>query len=47
MFNAKNEIKIIGARHGEKLFETLCTLEEMQKAIDMEGVTGYLLIIEI
>jgi UDP-glucose 4-epimerase len=29
------EIKIIGTRHGEKLFETLCTREEMVKAEDM------------
>ncbi|MCF8427089.1 MAG: polysaccharide biosynthesis protein [Bacteroidia bacterium] len=30
-----SEIKIIGTRHGEKLYETLCTREEMQKAEDM------------
>jgi UDP-glucose 4-epimerase len=30
-----NEIKIIGTRHGEKLYETLCTREEMIKAEDM------------
>jgi UDP-N-acetylglucosamine 4,6-dehydratase len=33
--NAQNEIKIIGVRHGEKLYETLCTREEMAKAEDM------------
>lgn len=33
--NASNEIKIIGTRHGEKLYETLCTREEMLKAEDM------------
>jgi UDP-glucose 4-epimerase len=33
--NAKNEVKIIGTRHGEKLYETLCTREEMIKAEDM------------
>lgn len=33
--NASNQIKIIGTRHGEKLFETLCTREEMAKADDM------------
>jgi UDP-N-acetylglucosamine 4,6-dehydratase/5-epimerase len=33
--NANNEIKIIGTRHGEKLYETLCTREEMVKAEDM------------
>lgn len=32
---AGNEIKIIGTRHGEKLYETLCTREEMVKAEDM------------
>ena len=25
LLNADNEIKIIGTRHGEKLYETLCT----------------------
>jgi UDP-glucose 4-epimerase len=35
--NADNEIKIIGTRHGEKLYETLCTREEMIKAEDMGG----------
>jgi UDP-N-acetylglucosamine 4,6-dehydratase/5-epimerase len=33
--NADSEIKIIGTRHGEKLYETLCTREEMIKAEDM------------
>lgn len=28
-------IKVIGTRHGEKLYETLCTREEMVKAEDM------------
>lgn len=28
LFNAENEIKIIGTRHGEKLYETLLTKEE-------------------
>jgi UDP-N-acetylglucosamine 4,6-dehydratase len=32
---ATTEIKIIGTRHGEKLYETLCTREEMMKAEDM------------
>ena len=30
----KTEIKVIGTRHGEKLYETLVTREEMAKAID-------------
>ncbi len=33
--NASNEVKVIGTRHGEKLYETLCTREEMVKAEDM------------
>lgn len=35
LFDADNEIKIIGKRHGEKMYETLVTNEEMAKAIDM------------
>lgn len=31
----ENEINIIGTRHGEKLYETLCTREEMVKAENM------------
>lgn len=30
-----HEIKIIGTRHGEKLYETLLTREEMVKAVDL------------
>ena len=32
-----HEIKTIGTRHGEKLYETLLTKEEMVKAIDLDG----------
>lgn len=35
VMNSSSEIKIIGTRHGEKLYETLCTREEMLKAEDM------------
>ncbi|MEC3877607.1 polysaccharide biosynthesis protein [Chryseobacterium salviniae] len=35
MFKADNPLKVIGTRHGEKLYETLCTREEMIKAEDM------------
>ena len=35
MLNMNNKVKIIGTRHGEKLYETLCTREEMAKAEDM------------
>lgn len=37
LFNASEPIQVIGTRHGEKLYETLCTREEMAKAIDLEG----------
>jgi len=37
LFNVTNPIKVIGTRHGEKLYETLCTREEMAKAVDLEG----------
>jgi UDP-glucose 4-epimerase len=35
ILNAKNEIRTIGTRHGEKLYETLLNREEMGKAEDM------------
>ncbi len=35
MLQADNEVKVIGTRHGEKLYETLVTREEMFKAEDM------------
>ncbi len=31
----KTEVKVIGTRHGEKIYETLVTREEMSRAIDM------------
>jgi len=34
MYKAKSEIKIIGIRHGEKIYETLVNREEMVKAED-------------
>jgi UDP-glucose 4-epimerase len=37
LFNADNEIKIIGTRHGEKQFETLLTREEHMIAEDLGG----------
>ena len=33
----ETEVKVIGTRHGEKLYETLVTREEMAKAEDMGG----------
>lgn len=35
LFKADNEVKIIGIRHGEKMYETLLTNEECANAIDM------------
>lgn len=35
LFHSDNEIKVIGIRHGEKMYETLLTNEECANAIDM------------
>ena len=35
LFHAENEIKVIGIRHGEKMYETLLTDEECANAIDL------------
>ncbi len=35
LFNPKTEIKVIGIRHGEKMYEPLLTNEECANAIDM------------
>jgi len=35
LYHSKSEIKIIGTRHGEKLYETLVNREEMAKAEDL------------
>ena len=35
IFNSSSEIKIIGTRHGEKLYETLLNREEMVRAEDL------------
>ena len=37
IYNSDKKIKIIGTRHGEKLYETLLTKEEYVKAEDLEG----------
>jgi len=36
LFSAKNKVKIIGTRHGEKLYETLLNREEMTYAQDLD-----------
>ncbi len=35
LFDSKSELKIIGPRHGEKMYESLCGREEMAKAVDL------------
>ena len=35
LFHAENEVKVIGIRHGEKMYETLLTDEECAHAIDL------------
>lgn len=35
LYNADTVVKVIGTRHGEKLYETLVTREEMAKSVDM------------
>lgn len=35
LFCADNEIKVIGIRHGEKMYETLLTNEECSRALDL------------
>lgn len=37
IFKARAPVKVIGIRHGEKIFETLATIEELRKAEDMGG----------
>lgn len=37
LFHVESEIKIIGIRHGEKLYETLLTKEESAHAVDMDN----------
>ncbi|MFC2993566.1 SDR family NAD(P)-dependent oxidoreductase [Halomonas tibetensis] len=35
MFDANNELRVIGMRHGEKLYETLASREELRRSEDM------------
>jgi len=37
VFDADNPIRLLGTRHGEKLYETLLTREEMARAQDLGG----------
>ena len=36
LYNKDNEVKVIGTRHGEKLYESLVSREDMVKAEDMD-----------
>lgn len=36
IFNSRSELKIIGTRHGEKLYESLLSREEMSKVLESE-----------
>jgi UDP-glucose 4-epimerase len=35
LFEAQQQIRVLGVRHGEKIYETLATVEEIQRAEDM------------
>jgi UDP-glucose 4-epimerase len=35
LYNTDTQVRVIGTRHGEKLYESLVTREEMAKSIDM------------
>jgi UDP-glucose 4-epimerase len=37
IFNSKSKIKIIGTRHGEKLYESLLSKEEVVKSFDLDN----------
>lgn len=37
LYHSPQQVKVIGTRHGEKLYETLVTREEMAKAEDMDN----------
>ena len=37
IYNASNKIRLIGTRHGEKLYETLVNREEMSNAIEIDN----------
>jgi len=37
LFNADNDVRVIGMRHGEKLYETLASAEELRNSEDMSA----------
>jgi UDP-glucose 4-epimerase len=37
VFQADNPVRVVGTRHGEKLYETLLTREELARAEDLGG----------
>ena len=44
LLRSDSEIRIIGTRHGEKLYESLVSREEMARAEDLGGIIGCRLI---
>ena len=47
LFQSKCKIKVIGTRHGEKLYESLLSREEMAKALDSDNIIKSQWIVEI
>ena len=47
LYQSNSKLKVIGTRHGEKLYESLLTKEEKLKAIDLGNYYRIPLIIEI
>ena len=37
LYHSDTEVRVIGTRHGEKLYETLVTREEMARSVDMDN----------
>ena len=46
LFDAKSKIKIIGTRHGEKLYESLLSREEMSKQKPWNNTIGFQWMVE-
>lgn len=45
LYHADTEVKVIGTRHGEKLYETLVTREEMFRSEDMGIISVFRLML--
>ena len=46
VFDANSSVKIIGTRHGEKLYESLLSREEMAKGLSRNTTIVFLWILE-